>query len=113
MSESKSDALPLGDIPMLERHPLNGHIGDYIMRQRILQSFFSEIRAFFQEGKVFPSRNANFTCHANRISTENRNLAGKMLKKAGQGLAPATAAVSDILAGMACHSVEPFHIGVL
>ena len=89
MSESKSDALPLGDIPMLERHPLNGHMGDYIMRQRILQSFFSEIRAFFQEGKVFPSRNANFTCHANRISTENRNLAGKMLEKAGRGQAPA------------------------
>ena len=37
-----------------------------------------------------------------------------MLKKVGRGLAPpATAAVSDILAGMACHSVEPFHIGVL
>ena len=48
-----------------------------------------------------------------RLTPTNWNLVGKMLKKVGRGLAPATAAVPGILAGMAFHSVEPFHIGIL
>ena len=34
------------------------------------------------------------------------------LEKVGRWLAPATAAVSDILARMVCRSVVPFHIGI-
>ena len=45
--------------------------------------------------------------------TDKLEFAGKMLKKVGRGLAPAAAAVSDILAGMVCRGVVPFHIGIL
>ena len=42
MPESKSGALPLGDIPMWRGPLLIGHTGYYSMGFRILQSFFCE-----------------------------------------------------------------------
>ena len=41
MSESKSDALPLGDIPVSERRPLAGHTRYYTTAFPFWQSFFS------------------------------------------------------------------------
>ena len=40
MPESKSGALPLGDIPILVHRPLVGHTAHYNMEDKFLQSFF-------------------------------------------------------------------------
>ena len=55
MPESKSGALPLGDIPMLARRPSAGHTEHYNMLCTVWQSFFCEIcgfrPSFFPDGR--------------------------------------------------------------
>lgn len=55
MPESKSGALPLGDIPMLARRPSAGHTEHYNMLCTVWQSFFCEFcgfrPSFFPDGR--------------------------------------------------------------
>ena len=70
MSESKSDALPLGDIPVSERRPLAGHTRYYTTAFPFWQSFFSVFyrrfpRKSHPDKRVIISRFSPDTLHSN------------------------------------------------
>ena len=61
MPESKSGALPLGDIPILKQRPLAGHTEHYSTDKQNLQEYFVEFPRCFR--KFPPSPHPRGTLH--------------------------------------------------